>query len=350
MTNVSNRLSRRQFGLAAGSAAMLGALGAPAIVRAQGTKTKIRLTQPTDSLSYMPISVARALGYFEDAGLDVELIITKGDGPDVQALMAKEVEFVVTPPSHLYTLYLQRQYLLGVCGILGRCGINLVIGREAAKTRGITESSTIDEKLAALKGLTIGCSAPGSLTFNIAQYYILRAGLVPQKDAKVVPAGTGAAAIAAMKHGVTDAYSFSSPLTDQLVEEGIADWLINNARGEDPKLDPFLHAVIYVRPDYAEKNSDLVKTTLAAVVKAQTWIHANPATEVAKTLRKYYSKIDEKVYESAVANVREAVVSDGKMTVAGSDAYEQVMLDTGSLKEHVPFDKVFTNKYLPTGA
>src|SRR5262245_37623914 len=95
---------------------ILGALAAPSIVRAQGL-TKVKITQPSESLSYMPIYVGRARNFFKEAGIDLELVVTRGDGPDVQALMAKEVEFVATPPHHLYTLYLQNRRLLGVCGI-----------------------------------------------------------------------------------------------------------------------------------------------------------------------------------------------------------------------------------------
>ena len=337
-------MTRRTFSVAAAST--LGTLSAPAILRAQGL-TKVKITQPADSLSYMPIYVGRGKEFFKEAGLDVQVVITRGDGPDVQALMAKEVEFVATPPHHLYTLFLQNQKLLGVCGILGRCGINLVISKAAAKERNITEASPFEDKLKAMKGLTIGASAPGSLTFNLAQYYIQRAGLNPQSDAKVVASGTGPAAVAAMKNNIVNAYSFSSPLTDQLVHLGIADWLINNTRAQDPDLKEFLHAVVYVRPDYLNDNKDLVKRMIAAIVKASTWIRSNPVEEVAKAARPFFASLDEQVFASALANVREAVIANGRQTATGSEAYQKVLLQTGHLKQAVPFDAVFTNDYLP---
>jgi ABC-type nitrate/sulfonate/bicarbonate transport system substrate-binding protein len=335
-------VTRRSFALGS----LAAALAAPNVLRAQAM-TKVRITQPADSLTYMPVYVARAKDLFREAGLDVQVVVTRGDGPDVQALMAKEVEFVATPPHHLYTLFLQNRKLLGVCGILGRCGINLVVSKDAAAERGVTEHSPIEKKLQSLKGLTIGASAPGSLTYNIAQYYIQRAGYNPQTDAKVVASGTGAAAIAAMKNKIVNAYTFSSPLTDELVNLGIADWLINNTRGQDPELKEFLHAVIYVRPDYLNENTALVKRMIGALVKAATWIRSTPVEEVAKVARPFFASLDEKVYTSALANVREAVIPDGRMTAAGSDAYQKVLLQTGHLKERVAFDSVFTNQYLP---
>jgi len=339
------KLTRRTFTTGATSIA-LATIASPTVVRSQGM-TKIKITQPSDSLSYMSIYVARARGLFEKAGIDLEVVITRGDGPDVQALMAGEVEFVATPPHHLYTLVLQGRKLLGICGILGRCGINLVIEKEVGKARNVREDSPIGDKLKALEGLTIGCSAPGSLTYNIAQYYIRRAGLKPQVDVKVVPAGTGAAAIAAMKNGIVNAYAFSSPLTDQFVNSGLADWLINNTRGQDPELKEFLHAVIYVRPDYLAANEDVVRRLVGAIVESSSWIRESSIDDVARVLRPFFSRLDEPVFMSALANVREAVIPDGRMTAAGSDAYQTVLLDSGHLKERVPFDTVFTNEYLP---
>src|SRR4029078_3947468 len=150
----SKAISRRNFALGS-----LAVFAAPAIVRAQGL-TKVKITQPAESLSYMPLYVGRAKEFFKEAGIDLQVVVTRGDGPDVQALMAKEVEFVATPPHHLYTLHLQNRKLLGIVGILGRCGINMVINKDAAAERNVTEDSPFEKKLAALKGLTFGVSTP----------------------------------------------------------------------------------------------------------------------------------------------------------------------------------------------
>jgi len=336
-------LTRRTFAFGGVS---LATLATPAIVRAQGL-TKVKITQPSESLSYMPIYLGRAKEFFQEAGIDLQLVVTRGDGPDVQALMAKEVEFVATPPHHLYTLYLQDRKLLGVAGILGRCGINMVISKEAAAERNVSENSPFEKKLEALKGLTFGVSTPGSLTYNMGLYYILRAGLKPQVDAKVVGTGVGTASLAAMSNKIANASMFPSPTADEAVHRGFAQWLINNTRGQDPDLKEFLHAVIYVRPDFLSESVDLCKRMVGAVVKSAAWIKSNPVAEVAKALRPFFSSLDETVYLSALTNVREAVIPDGRMTAAASEAYQKVLIQTGHLKAPVAFDAVFTNQYLP---
>jgi hypothetical protein len=87
---------------------------------------------------------------------------------------------------------------------------------------------------------------------------------------------------------------------------------------------------------------------IGAVVKSAAWIKSSPVDEVAKAIRPFFSSLDEAVYTSALGNVREAVIPDGRMTAAASDAYQKVLLMTGHLKSPVAFDAVFTNQYLPT--
>jgi NitT/TauT family transport system substrate-binding protein len=154
----------------------------------------------------------------------------------------------------------------------------------------VSESSPIEKKLAALKGLTFGVSTPGSLTYNMGLYYVLRAGLKPQVDAKVVGTGVGLASLAAMKNKIANASMFPSPTADEAVHQGFADWLINNTRGQDPDLKEFLHAVIYVRPEYLSENTDLCKRMIGAIVKSAAWIRSSPVEEVAKAIRQQVSR------------------------------------------------------------
>ena len=93
-----NGLTRRRFAL--GTAVL--AVAAPAIVRAQGL-TKVKITQPSESLSYMPIYVGRARNFFKEVGIEVELVVTRGDGPDVQALMVRLglIPVASPPPAEL---------------------------------------------------------------------------------------------------------------------------------------------------------------------------------------------------------------------------------------------------------
>lgn len=337
-------VNRRSFvqGLLATAAA--SSLPFPSI--GQG-RTKIRLAQPTDSLSYMSIFAARSLKYFDEEGIDLEVIVTGGDGPDVQALVAGEVQFVVTPPTHLLTLHQQGRSLRGIAAIVGKCAINFVIRKDAAAARGITESSPFDQKLKAIKGLRIGATIPGSLTFNLANHYIRRAGLRPQEDAQVIAAGAGPAAIAAIEKKLVDAYAYASPIVEQIIARGSSIMYINNTRGEDPELREFLHAVLYVRPDYAQKNPEITRRVTRALVRAAAWIDQHKPNEVAQVLEPFFARLPKDIFLAAVANVKDSTVPTGRITGPMVKSYQRILMEVGTLKQEVPFDAVFTNEFLP---
>ena len=74
---------------------------------------------------------------------------------------------------------------------------------------------------------------------------------------------------------------------------------------------------------------------------------ASFALRYAARMRPFFASLDETVYLSALTNVREAVIGNGRMTAVGSEAYQKVLIQTGHLKSPVAFDAVFTNQYLP---
>ena len=102
--------------------------------------------------------------------------------------------------------------------------------------------------------------------------------------------------------------------------------------------------MVYVRPDYLSENTDLCKRMVGAIVKSAAWIKSQPVDEVAKAIRPFFASLDEKVYLSALGNVREAVIPDGRMTAAGIGGLSEGADETGHLKSPVAFDAVFTNQ------
>ncbi len=324
---------------------MAGTLSAPPTAAA--TLQKVRMTQPTQGLSFLPLYVARANHYFEAEGLDVETIVTGGDGPDVQALVARNVDFAASNPKHLFTTYLEGRPLLAVATLIGRCSINLVIHRDVARARGISETTPLGAKLKALKGLTIGATRPGALTYHLALYYIKRAGYEPQKDVQVIGAGAGPVLLAALENRKVDIMATSTPDPEQAVARGYGMMFIDNAAGEDPDLGEFLQAVLYVRPEDAKDRPEFVRKMVRAVVRANAWIVQQPPERIAQIIQPFFGKIDPPVLLTSVRSVKSGVVPDGRLSEKGSDAYQEVLLATGGLEKRVPFGAVFSNAYLP---
>ena len=83
------------------------------------------------------------------------------------ALQKGDVDFDATASTFLISAYQEGTPLLGVASILNRAVVNAVMHKDVAQAKGITSTTPLADKLAALRGLTLGVSRPGSLTFQI---------------------------------------------------------------------------------------------------------------------------------------------------------------------------------------
>jgi len=90
--------------------------------------------------------------------------------------------------------------------------------KDVAKSKGVTESMPLADKIKALKGLTVGVTNPGALTAHLAAFVIRKAGYNPQQDVNIVPIGSGPTWLDTVKAtlvvdplGVTRAYLLTLP-------------------------------------------------------------------------------------------------------------------------------------------
>jgi NitT/TauT family transport system substrate-binding protein len=181
------------------------------------TLKPLRVTIPVIGMNFMPLFVAADKGMFAKEGFEVEIISTSGDGPDVDALIAGSVQFTISTPNRLLTSYEQGKPLLAIMNMANRNAIDCVMNKDVAARVGITENSSLDQKLKALKGLKAAGTRPGAFTYLVLVDYAKRAGLVPQQDLQILGVGGGPSMIAALENGQIDVACNTSPTTDLMV-------------------------------------------------------------------------------------------------------------------------------------
>ncbi len=150
---------------------LIAALALPGVASAQ---TKITIGIPTSppNIVHMPVIVARDLGLYKKAGLDVN-IVSLGDGVKVyRALLAGNIEFGLTP---------------GAPTIIGRSNGATVKALSANLPK--FEASMVVraniKTMADLKGKRIGIQEPGGFA-DILSRAVLRAAKVDPKDVNFV--------------------------------------------------------------------------------------------------------------------------------------------------------------------
>jgi NitT/TauT family transport system substrate-binding protein len=334
-------------GLAAAAALAFGALSATGAHAQAKPMQKLRMAIPVPALVFYPVFAAADKGYFADEGIEMEIISTNGDGPDVDALIAGSVQFTVSTPNRIFTAYEGGKPLKAVMSVSNKMIINCFMNKESAEKAGIKDGMAFNEKIKRIKGMTFGGTRPGAFTYVMAIDYAKRAGLVPQKDVKVIAAGGGPQMIAAVENKQIDAGCFGSPTPELAVFRGKSVMFVNNAMDEDKAFSEFLFELVYVRPDYAKENPETVRKVLRALVRGSEWIVSASPQEHLALLTKRYPAVDSKVLLDSMVTVRAAILPSGCVTPKALQSAADFMKRVDQLKKDVPFNAVVDNSFLP---
>ncbi len=308
---------------------------------------KVKLTMPVVALSMTPVYLAQAKGYFAEEGLDVEVTSTGGGGPDIRALIAGEVDFSFTTGDQVIIAYQEGKPLVMVMNGVQRVFLNWAIHKDAAKEKGVTETTPLADKLKALKGLTVGVTTPAALTAHIAAFVIRKAGYVPQQDVKIIPIGAGPTWLAALENRKVDVALTAPPVPETAIRRGHAIMFINNAKGEDPSMSEFLMVNLVVRPETLKKDPDLVRRMTRALVKANKWSLSAKPEEVADALKPTFGKTDPADHLDGVKAILPALTPDGRATERGLQLTQDVLEVAGLLKKRVAYSEIVSNDFLP---
>src|SRR5690349_15398006 len=191
---------------------------AAALILAPGTApaqkletTKVRLAVGgKSSLYYLPLTITERLGYFKEAGLDVEISDFAGGAKSLQAMVGGSADVVTGSFDHTIQMQAKNQSITALVQLGRFPGFALALRQEkAANYTGPKD----------LKGMKIGVTAPGSSTHFMVLYMMTQAGLKVE-DASFIGTGSGGTVVAAVQHGEVDGISNADPMVTKLDRDG----------------------------------------------------------------------------------------------------------------------------------
>src|SRR5947208_2954206 len=186
---------------------------APSLAAAEKLETtKVRLAGGGKcSLYYLPLTVTERLGYFKEAGLDVEISDFAGGAKSLQALIGGSADVVTGSFDHTIQMQAKNQSITALVQLGRFPGFALALRKEKAANYAGPKD---------LKGMKIGVTAPGSSTHFMVLYMMAQAGLKPD-DAVFIGTGSGGTVVAAVQHGEVDGISNADPMITKLDKEGL---------------------------------------------------------------------------------------------------------------------------------
>ena len=142
----------------------LGALALLTGVAVAQAKTKVSIAVGgAGCLCYLPTVLAKQLGEYEKAGVNVEMVDFKGGSQALQAVIGGSADVVSGYYDHCVNLAAKGQHLEAFVAFNRFPGLVLVVSPEAGK-----DIKSIKD----LAGKNVGVSAPGSSTHCFLKYLL----------------------------------------------------------------------------------------------------------------------------------------------------------------------------------
>ncbi len=269
----------------AGGAAGSIAAGAPQVTIMVGGLSK---------QIYLPYMLAKQLGYYDKAGVNVKLIDEPAGGDATQNMIAGQVQGVGGFYDHNIALQGQGKSSESVISMLQIPG-EVELCRSDLK--GVVKSP------ADWKGRSLGITDTGSSTDFLTQYLATKNGINPA-DTTRRGVGAGATFIAAMKQKAIDCGMTTEPTVSKVLADGTGFILLDmrTADGSRQALGGTYPATsLYMTTDYVNAHKDVVQKLVNAYVSTLKWIQGHNGDQIATMMPPdYYAGVGKAAYAKAL--------------------------------------------------
>lgn len=269
----------------------------------------------------LPFAVAMEKGFFKQAGVDIDGILTsKGGGTTVRNVLASGLPY--------------GEVALSAAVAAANEGIEIKIVNDGVTSVGdllwVTTKDSPVKSIQDLAGRKMGYSSPKSVT-DIVSRMCLEAQKVPLDKVQRVAVGGIGSQLTALKDGGIAAGYMSEPVWSKVKNDYRAVFQVHDVL----PTDKITQTVGIVTAEFAKQHPDKVRAIVEGRRKGVQFIYSNPK-EAAGILAKAYSQ-DPKVMEEAVANmVKIRYWSEGPFDVDGMKRMVDGMVQVGALDK--PFD------------
>ena len=293
-------------------------------------------------LCYLPTMLAKQLGEYEKAGVNVEMVEFKGGSEALKAVMGGSADVVSGYFDHCVNLAAKGQHLQSFVVYDRYPGFALVVSpKHSAEIKSIKD----------LANKKIGVSAPGSSTDFFLKYILKKNGVDPN-SVGVIGVGLGASAIAAMEQGQVEAAIMLDPAVTILQNRDKNLKILSDTRSQKDTLAVFggeyPGGALYTKAEWIAAHPKEVQAMTNAIVSTLKWIHSHTPEEIADKMPAEYVGKDKALYIAALKNTLAMYSETGRMDPKGAEAVLAVFSQSSPevAKANIDLSKTYTNTYV----
>ena len=329
------------------AATMLLAIG-PALSPAHALDT-VRVAASSVSMLSIPVYIADVTGIARKNGIELEDKQFKGGPVALAAVISGGADFYLGATSSAIRAAEKGTGAIIVATLTSEYTINI-----AAKTSavpGITAATPLPQRLAAIKGLRIGVTGPGSGTHQIVRYLLEQQGFDEKRDATIAFVDSGSQMLAALQAGNVDAVAAASPTSDLIVRTMGGVMLVNGAAGEYPGLEGFPFISVVSTKRWTDSHPDVTKRFVKSLTESAAVMHgdkvdADKARDAVHA--KYFNSTPKDLFDAGWASMAPAFPANLTPTAKQMNAAVEFLNRFSEDKIKVAPGEVMTGKFAPS--
>ena len=303
-------------------------------------KTRVVLNEVAHSVFYAPMYVAIEEGYFEDAGIDLELVTGFGADKTMTAVLTSEADIgFMGSESTIYTYAGGTEdYVVNFAQLTQRAG-NFLVAREPID----------DFSWDMLKGTTVLGGRAGGMPEMVFEYILEKNNMDPTTDLSIDQSIDFGSTAAAFSGDTSSDFTVEfEPSATALEKEG-AGYVVASL-GVDSGYVPYTS--YSAKTSYMEKNPEIIQKFTDALQKGMEYVQTHTPEEIAKVIAPQFAETDLDTVTTIVKRYydQDTWKSNLIFEKESFELLEDILEDAGELKERVPYENLVTTEYAAKAA
>lgn len=290
---------------------------------------KVTLAEVAHTIFYAPQYVAIEKGYFEEFGIDIDLVLTAGADKVTAAVLSGDADIGFCGSEATIYVYNggEKDYLKTFAQLTQKDGTFLV-----------SRKKYDNFKLEDLKGKTIIGGRAGGMPEMTFEYALKQNGIDPKKDVEIDTSVAFPAMSGAFIGGQGDFVTLFEPNATEIEKQGYGH--VVASIGELGGVVPYTSYSAKI--SYLDKNKELISNFNKAIQKGLDYVKNHSDKEVAKTILKQFPDTSLNDLESAVKRYRkiEAWADNTTFTEESFNHLQDIMIGNGELDHKVDYNKL----------
>lgn len=294
----------------------------------------INVSEVTRSVFYSPQYVAIKNGFFENYGIEIELITGQGADAVMTSVLSNQVEIGFAGPEASIYVYNEgkEDHTQVFAQLTKRDGAFLV-----------SKTDTDNFSWEDLKGKTVIPGRKGGVPYMTLEFVLKKNGINPQTDLILDDSIKFDLMAGAFSAGTAEYVTLFEPTASmtEMQGKGYVVASVGEESGEIP------YTAYFAKKSFIAENEDIIQGFTNAIYEGEQWVKEHSSREIAEVVQEFFPDTDLDMLEKAIQSYKD-IDAWNETPVLKEESFnrlQDVMIEAGELKEKVPYDQIVNNMY-----